>query len=773
MKKYLTLLAAILIVAACGKEEPTQKPGNPSTPDQETPEIQEPQLEQLNFKACLSEQASDIESIPSWKEGDAIAFFWDGTSSTIDIDEVKDTVKFTQEVKSGTYYAVYPASAAIDQYGNSVMIQIPTTQNGSLEDTWIWFAKTDYENKLFEMQSLCALGSITLERSDIKKITISGNNKELMAGTVYASIDQNGVPSCNDADADEITLTPAEGEAFAAGTYYFATAPGSLSNGVSFTLETSGGNMMIGRAYAEATEMERATVMDFGTIDDLANADALRLRFIFGPEIGKKASLDPNEIWPKTAGDDALTEGASYTYAIDGVDYSFYVKDTSGDGKFVWRTLNEKYPDCISLQTDKVYFGLPAIDGLKLTCATVGQCRRGSNDKGNDKITTVGITNLIPEGEEQKSYVSGGELQSWTGWDNEAMKVVDHVFTLSGTEVNTRYYINSNTSSIGAYFAHLVLTYEKPDSAYKGFPENWQQEEGGEEAADIYANADIRILFIGNSFTRDAVYHLPGMIKAAGIDKKIILTHMYFSGRTAQAFYKYWNSKRDYTCYVALPGASDWYEDKTGSASTLAEMAARTDWDIITVQEHTGNKNSWYWTEEEKTALQGIIDYAKSAKAGNSPKVHYVMSQAYLDLTEAGSNQCFNNEAEMYNVITTQARKVMAETSFDGIISTGTMLQNLRTTSLNDELHLTRDGFHMNNGISRYGAACTVFESVITPLTGKNLDGNTYRYTYVPKDTDKETQKVTISVTDENAPIALEAARAAIQKPFEITQINR
>ena len=765
MKKCLTLLATIMIVAACGVEDPTQTPNKPSNPGQDTPEVQEPQLEQLNFKACLSEQASDIESIPSWKEGDAIAFFWDGTSSTVDIDEVKDTVKFTQEVKSGTYYAVYPASAAIDQYGNSVMVDIPTTQNGSLEDTWIWFAKTDYENKLFEMQSLCALGSITLERSDIKKITISGNNNELMAGTVYASIGLDGVPSCNDADTDEITLTPAEGEAFAAGTYYFATAPGSLSNGISFTLETSGGNMMIGRAYAEATEMERATVMGFGTIDDLANADALRLRFIFGPEIGKKATLDPNEIWPKAAGDDALTEGVSYTYAIDGVDYSFYVKDTSGDGKFAWRTQNEKYPDCIAMQTDKVYFGLPAIDGLRLTCATVGQCRRGSSDKGNDKITTVGITNLIPEGAEQKSYVTGGELQSWTGWDSEAMKVVDHVFTLSGTEPNTRYYLNSNTSSIGAYFAHLVLTYEKPDGAYKGFPESWQQEGGSEEATDIYANADIRILFIGNSFTRDAVYHLPGMIKAAGIDKKIILTHMYYGGRTAQAFYKHWNSKRDYKCYVALPGASDWYEDKKGAASTLAEMAACTDWDIITVQEHTGNQYSWYWTADEKKALQGIIDYAKSAKAGNTPKVHYVMSQAYLDLTEAGSNQCFKNEAEMYNVITTQARKVMDETTFDGIISTGTMLQNLRTTSLNDDLHLTRDGFHMNNGISRYGAACTVFESVITPLTGKNLDGNSYRY--------EAKTDVDIPVTDENAPIALEAARAAIEKPFEITQINR
>jgi len=119
----------------------------------------------------------------------------------------------------------------------------------------------------------------------------------------------------------------------------------------------------------------------------------------------------------------------------------------------------------------------------------------------------------------------------------------------------------------------------------------------------------------------------------------------------------------------------------------------------------------------------------------------------------------------MYDVITAQARKVMDETDFDGIISTGTMLQNLRTSSLNDDLHLTRDGFHMNLGISRYGAACTVFESIITPLTGKNLDGNSYRYA--------SDDEITIPVTDENAPIALAAARAAILNPYEITTINQ
>lgn len=761
MGKYLKLLAALMLAAACGKEDPTIDPVTPPETDNE------PQVVALDFQASLAEQPDGVDEIFSLETGNAIAFFCEGGSYNVSVSEAIDTVRFTQEVKAGTYYAVYPASVAKEQYGDAVMVDVPAVQNGKFEDACIWFAKTDSEEKLFELRNLCSLGSITLERDDVEKITISGNQNELISGTVYASIGQDGTINCADADSYEITLLPDEGETFVAGTYYFAVAPGSLIDGVSFTLETSGGNMLIGSAYAEAAQLERAVLMDFGTIDDISKADALRLRFIFGPEAGTKAVYDPESNWPDAAGEEALTEGVSYPYALNGVDYNFYVKDVSGSAKFAWRTNNKDgYADCIGMQTDKVYFGLPAIEGFRLTNTVVGQCRRGKGDNAETKITKVGITDRIAEGSEQKSYIAGGELQDWPGWaGSKDKKVVDHVFQLTDTKENTIYYLNSDNASIGLYFSRLVLTYQKQDCAYKGFPENWEQE-SGEEPADIYANADIRILFIGNSFTRDAVYHLPGMIKAAGIDKKIILTHMYYGGRTAQNYYKNWSKNRDFTCYVALPGASDWYEDKAGAASTLAEMTSRTDWDVITVQEHTGNQTSWYWTSEEKEALQGIINYIKEAKPDNTPKIHYVMSQAYQNLEKAGSNQCFTNEAEMYTVITTQARKVMGETDYDGIISTGTMLQNLRTTSLNDDLHLTRDGFHMNNGISRYGAACTMFESIITPLTGKNLDGNTYRYAA------KADDDVTISVTDENAPIALEAARAAIKKPFEITNIN-
>ena len=758
MGKYLKLLAALMLAAACVKEDPETDPVTPPETDNE------PQVVALDFKASIAEQPEGVDSIFSLETGNAIAFFWNGGSYNVSVNEAIDTVKFAQEVEVGTYYAVYPASVAKEQYGDAIMVDVPTVQSGKFEDACIWFAKTDSEERLFELRNLCALGSVTLERNDIKKITISGNQNELIAGTVYASIAQDGTIICADADADEITLLPVDGEAFATGTYYFAVAPGSLGEGVSFTLETSGGNMLIGSAYAEATQLERAALMNFGTIDDISKADALRLRFLFGPEAGAKTIYDPEDRWPNDY-DPNQKDGVSYPYTINGIDYNFFVKDLTDEGKCKWNS-NDKngYADRIGIPSSTVFFGLPALEGLKLTNVVVGQSRRGAGDNAETKITTVGITDRVPEESEQKSYIAGGELQNWPGWaGTKDKKVVDHVFQLTDTKENTIYYLNSDNASIGLYFSRLVLTYQKQDCAHKGFPENWEQE-SGEEPADIYANADIRILFIGNSFTRDAVYHLPGMIKAAGIDKKIILTHMYYGGRTAQNFYKNWSKNRDFTCYVTLPGADDWYTDKTGSASTLAEMTARTDWDVITVQEHTGNQTSWYWTSEEKEALQGIINYIKEAKPNNTPKIHYVMSQAYLNLDKAGSNQCFTNEAEMYTVITTQARKVMEETDYDGIISTGTMLQNLRTTSLNDDLHLTRDGFHMNNGISRYGAACTVFESIITPMTGKNLDGNTYRYA--------GNDEVTIPVTDENAPIALEAARAAIKKPFEITKIN-
>ena len=67
----------------------------------------------------------------------------------------------------------------------------------------------------------------------------------------------------------------------------------------------------------------------------------------------------------------------------------------------------------------------------------------------------------------------------------------------------------------------------------------------------------LSILFIGNSFTQDAVNHLPGMLKAAGI-KTVHMVDMYYGGRLIQQYNTGWETSKDYTMYECKPGQSSW-----------------------------------------------------------------------------------------------------------------------------------------------------------------------------------------------------------------------
>ena len=280
--------------------------------------------------------------------------------------------------------------------------------------------------------------------------------------------------------------------------------------------------------------------------------------------------------------------------------------------------------------------------------------------------------------------------------------------------------------------------------------------------------AELSILFIGNSFTKDAVEHLPGLLKAAGLDK-VQLTHMYYGGRIVSQYYAGWSTSSDYKCYECGPGATTWTES---TGKTLEQVAASRSWDIITIQEHTGNAAAWTWNTTAQTNLQGMINSAKATQTGAMPKFYYIMSQAYFNMGKIGSGSqpymTWTDQAGMWDVIAAFGKNVMANVSFDGIISTGVMLQNLRTSPLDNEMNLTRDGYHMDNGISRYGAACTVFETLITPKYGISLDGNSYRYAVE----NTSTSAYCTPVTDANAPVALKAARYAIENPYEVTDMS-
>lgn len=279
----------------------------------------------------------------------------------------------------------------------------------------------------------------------------------------------------------------------------------------------------------------------------------------------------------------------------------------------------------------------------------------------------------------------------------------------------------------------------------------------------------LRILCIGNSFTKDAVEHLPKMIAAAGIETVKII-HMYYGGRTVPEYFEGYDTTNDYTCYMLNTGTDVWTSFR---GMTLKQAAASDKWDIVTIQEHTGNYRAWSWTAEEKAAITGLIDCIKADQGDNIPEFKYIMSQAYFDMNKIGTGSrpymTFSTQDEMFDVIAAQAKKVLAETEIDEVIPTGTVLQNLRTSSLNNEMDLTRDGYHMDYGISRYAAACAVFEMLISPaFDGVTLDDNPFRYDV----TSTATGSYTTPVTDTNRLIALQAARYAMARPFEVTDMS-
>lgn len=279
----------------------------------------------------------------------------------------------------------------------------------------------------------------------------------------------------------------------------------------------------------------------------------------------------------------------------------------------------------------------------------------------------------------------------------------------------------------------------------------------------------LRILCIGNSFTKDAVEHLPKMIAAAGIETVKIM-HMYYGGRTVPEYYEGYDTTNDYTCYMLNTGTDVWTSFR---GMTLKQAAASDKWDIVTIQEHTGNYRAWSWTDEEKAAITGLIDCIKADQGDNLPEFKYIMSQAYFDMNKIGTGSrpymTFSTQDEMFDVIVAQAKKVLAETEIDEVIPTGTVLQNLRTSSLDNEMNLTRDGYHMDYGISRYAAACAVFEMLISPaFDGLTLDDNPFRYDV----SSTATGSYTTPVTDTNRLIALQAARYAMARPFEVTDMS-
>ena len=156
-------------------------------------------------------------------------------------------------------------------------------------------------------------------------------------------------------------------------------------------------------------------------------------------------------------------------------------------------------------------------------------------------------------------------------------------------------------------------------------------------------------------------------------------------------------------------------------------------YDIIVMQEYTGTKYAWAGFEEHLKGIEAVKELMEKIRAkqpDKEPVFVYLMSQTFAIGSQLLQTWWHNDRSRMYAAMTSHVKMVLEQTGIKWLIATGTAVENLRTTSLNIDngMDLSRDLFHLDKGITRYAANCTVFDTVLGPCVGKTMSDNTCRF---------------------------------------------
>lgn len=419
------------------------------------------------FGDVITTRAGINNGVISWNNGDRILVLWNGGFNFASASADGASAEFSTEVnEADTYWSVYPSSLDAIVNSNGLSVTIPATQYGELDKVNIAVASTDVENKNFVFHNLCGLGSFTLSRNDIAKIVFKGLSDEKLAGEAALSIGDGGIPSITSISSpvDSIVVVPS-GKSFAAGTYYFAAAPGALDTGVSFTLTTNSGCTILGKAIATPDVLNRSEISSFGTLDAAGTSDTISLIFDF---MG-----DQLDGWPISTQKANTLEDTDAIYPLDGKDYTFalrFPKTTSTTSYGVyWGASTSSYGNRFIINGKYKYAGLPAVEEYKLVKVNLWQTRVGTSDK--TAIPAVAIADDVPEAvldaSSEMSLANGGEPKAWKAGVKAKSLNGPYTYTLSDTAAGTNYYLvlygtnewSSSTVGIGK----IEVTYEKAD----------------------------------------------------------------------------------------------------------------------------------------------------------------------------------------------------------------------------------------------------------------------------------------------------------------------
>lgn len=257
----LYLAALVAMTSACSEDE---------LADNTQPSGKVPMEFYANTDASTRTELT-TENAVYWEANDAISLFDPtGTNNQFSTTQSGPSVTFTGEATpaEGTYYALYPYDANAQIEGTTITTTLPAEQDAR-EGSFAQglnpsVATADATNNLY-FKNVCALVKFTLDgTTTITKATLCGNNGEALAGTLTIDAAVSTPIAMADTNFGQ-TVIELNGSLTPGSTYYFVTAPATLSQGLTFSLYDDKGNVWKKQSTTNAT-LRASHILNLGPI---------------------------------------------------------------------------------------------------------------------------------------------------------------------------------------------------------------------------------------------------------------------------------------------------------------------------------------------------------------------------------------------------------------------------------------------------------------------------------------------------------------------------
>ena len=216
----------------------------------------------------------------------------------------------------------------------------------------------------------------------------------------------------------------------------------------------------------------------------------------------------------------------------------------------------------------------------------------------------------------------------------------------------------------------------------------------------------MNILSIGNSFSQDAQRYLHRIAKADGFNLNTF--NLYIGGCPLSTHYRNMLSEEK-KYFLEMNGES------TGFNVSLKEALLNRDWDVITLQQVSG-QSPYY--ETYQPYLNKLAEYVRLCVPKAKIAIH--QTWAYEENSQRLNVELgYKSQADMFGDIKEAYQKAADEINAELIIPSGEVFQELLKEGF-EKIH--RDTFHASYGVGRYALALGWY----IMLTGNRIENNLF-----------------------------------------------